>query len=257
MTTFVKRQNEFDAIQFTGGEESAEQVGKWLAENFDLAIMYQAHSNRNDGSPRGEIVIMNRHGQIYPGYWLTKDAWHGELTIFTEDEFNRMFVPLQEFDEAVEESFEEASLQYTPEGVEAAKVAEHVHSEAAERLTEINNGIIDSVPAGELVDKLEKFEFDGLFSIGGVLHGRRADNGDFVPVVLADGKPTMIVNVNGDYIRDETKYNEDTLTKVRKAIDTLTTRQPYMKAALIHDGVSTDDVITVLQNAGILFRERV
>ena len=314
MTTFVKRQNEYDAIQFTGGEESAEQVQKWLADRFDgLTTTYQSHSDRKDGSPRGEIVFMRRDLRMNPGDWATKDSWSGRLEILSEDEVSKMFVPLQEFDEA-EESFvlapgqpryfqkvgsdsqffertdedtlteirkddievnglvwpinetdlsdkdfvkqirylsDEAALQFTPNGLEESE-----HSEAAERLTEINNGIIDSVPNNsepsmatylealrELVELVRDAEHPVVIN---VYESASAVHRKIIEDVL-----TGVAAASGE------THTEDTLMKARKAIEKLTERQPYTNVRRIVTGVTVDDVIMALQNAGILFRERV
>jgi len=218
--TFVKRQTTFEVIQFTGGEESAKEVGTWLFENFKITSMYQRAHDRKDGSPRGEIVFMNRRDKIFPGYWATRDSYLGELTVFTEEEFSRLFVAQEELiaDSVGEEKFDMPGPLVTNE---------------------------DTPP-------LAPFELDGLFSLGGVLHGRRADNGDIVPIVLVDDKPTLLVHAEAAFevdregnIFETVMYNEGTLLKVRKII--------------MDDGfgeADADRIINTLTNAGILFRER-
>jgi len=50
-------------------------------------------------------------------------------------------------------------------------------------------------------------------------------------------------------------YNQDTMSKVRAAIDTLTERQIYTNVRKIKDNVTTDMVVEAFHKAGIVFRE--
>lgn len=152
---------------------------------------------------------------------------------------------------------EEITVDDIPEGamifpVDDSKLHDKNFVQSIRYLTE--DGWKEAVAQQET--PLEKFELDGLFSLGGVLHGRRQDNGEFVPIVIRDDKPTLIdnagdkpgleVNVTGGIIKDVTQYSEDTLFKVMRALMDCRIGQPQ-----------AEELIQSMQNSGILFRERV
>lgn len=191
---YVKRQEQFDAIQFTGGEESAKQVIEFVREKDGLFGTYERVVNANDTK---EVLRLGRK-EVRESDWVVFGYVWNRLDLFNTTEFERIFQPEDKGRTAESVTVnvyasDNAALRFTETGIEESNAEEVLRDEAV-----ITNGVIDSVPGA-------------------------------------------------DYIIDQTKYNEDTLTKVRDALNA---------SEFVKGGYSVE-VINQLQNAGILFRERI
>lgn len=233
MQKYLKKPNEFKAIQFTGGEANGKLVIEWLHQHVSGApgnCSWQTHSPETINGR--EWITLGRR-TIKPGMWITVDSHFDELTIFTEAEFERLFVPVQEFTE------------------------EYVSNEEAESSDEavnIMNVSVQAAAAADVVISMLKGRQDQLHFVKQVSK-RVAEwisseqlktNSEYGQdeAVISNG---VIDSVSGaDYVIEYTKHNEDTLSKVYKALmsemPSTTTRR-------------ATELVNAMQNAGIVFRE--
>lgn len=257
---YQKRIEEFEAIQFTGGEENAREVMAWVKDR-DMSCSIKWH--HEVPSLDGEYLFIDRR-QFGPGIWILLGNIREGFEFYLESEFQKIFQPtdngllrLPKFGNGDHDllanymtyAADNAALKYTDTGIEEAKASEVVRDDILEldaktahqarALADLTIEMIKAHSDSVAVVKQAAKRLEGWISDQKV----EEIKGGVIDSVPASG---IEVTAEIGQIKDVTAYTEDTLFKVMRALMDCRLGQPQ-----------AEELIQSMQNAGILFRERV